>query len=292
MNYETKLKIMEEATEELKPFLFKQSVAFIVTGDKGNITIASGTLVSIGERLFIATASHAVPEITRGQTYTFVGEQPDSGILQAPILKVGKTPDNQPDVGYLELATNNELEYLKRTACSLNRIAIEGVGRPSRGTMLVGNPGEYVKGKGKIEDGTSGLVPTMVGYIAVPLMESEWPSGVESDPIVHIFLEYPDTPAQQFGSDELIMLPDPAGMSGGGLWDYGFEDGVVWTKESAKLIGIQSGWYEDLRYTVVVQVIHWLRLIYSDYKDLQQIIERHFSELSSDTDDHIIFIAP
>lgn len=292
MNYETKLKITEQATEELKPFLFKQSVAFIVTDDKGSITIASGTLVSIGERLFIATASHAVPEITRGQTYTFVGEQYDSGILQVPILNIGKHPDNQPDVGYLELATNTELEYLKKTACSLHRIAIEGVGCPSRGTMLVGNPGEYVKGKEKLGDGTSGLVPTTIGYFTIPLMESEWPSDVEADPTVHIFLEYPDTPAHQFESDELIMLPDPAGMSGGGLWDYGFEDGVVWTKESAKLIGIQSGWYEDLRYTVVVQIIHWLRLVYSDYKDLQQIIEKHFPELSSDTDDHVIFIAP
>ncbi len=292
MDYKTKLKLIEQATGELKPFLFKQSVAFIVTDGKGSATMASGTLVSIGERLFIATASHAVPELARGETYTFVGEQYDSGILQAPILNTGKRMDNLPDVGYLELATNTALEYLKETACPLNRLAISGVGRPSRPTMLIGNPSEYVKGKEGLEDGTSGLVPTMLGYFAIPLMESEWLGDVESDPAIHIFLEYPDTPANQFGSDETIMLPDPAGMSGGGLWDYGFEDTTVWTKESAKLIGIQSGWYDDLRYTVVVQIVHWLRLVYSNYQDLRPIMEAHFPELSTNNGDRAIVAAP
>jgi len=280
MNYETKRNIIGYATEELKLFLFKQSVAFIVTEANGNVTLASGTLVSIGERLFIATASHAVPEITPGETYTFVGEQHGSRILQAPILDTGKRAGNCPDVGYLELATNTALEHIKETACPLNRLAIRGVGRPSRPTMLIGNPSEYVKVKEGLEDGTSDLAPTMLGYFAIPLMESDWPGDVESDPAIHIFLEYPNTPANQFGSDETIMLPDPTGMSGGGLWDYGFEDAAVWTKESAKLIGIQSGWYDDLRYTVVVQIIHWLRLIYSDYPDLRPILEENFSGLS------------
>jgi hypothetical protein len=253
MNYETKRNIIGYATEELKPFLFKQSVAFIVTGDNGNVTLASGTLVSIGERLFIATASHAIPKITPGETYTFLSEQYDAEILQAPVLNTGNRTDNRPDVGYLELATNTALEYLKEIACPLKGLAIRGVGRPLRPTILIGNPSEYVKRKEGQEGGTSGLVPNMLGYFAIPLMESEWPSDVESDPAIHIFLEYPNTPANQFGSDESIMLPDPAGMSGGGLWDYGFEDAAVWTKESAKLIGIQSGWYDDLRYTVAVQ---------------------------------------
>jgi hypothetical protein len=70
MDYETKLVIMKRSMDELKPFLFQQSVAFFVSGDDDSVTIASGTLVSIGARVFIATASYAVSEELANGTYT------------------------------------------------------------------------------------------------------------------------------------------------------------------------------------------------------------------------------
>jgi hypothetical protein len=279
VDYAAKFIKIQRATEELKPFLFKQSVAFFVSDDN-SITIASGTLVSISDKVFIATASHAVTGLVGNEVYTFYSGENGSAVSEAPILKVGKIPGDYPDVGYLELGTNEALEYLKETACPLHRLAIYGTGRPLRPVMLVGNPGEYVKEKEDAEEEATGLVPTTIGYFTVPLLEPEWPDNTDLDPAIDIVLEYPDTPALQFESDESIMLPDPRGMSGGGLWDYGFEDKAQWTKKSAKLIGIQSCWYKHLRYAVVVQIIHWLKLIYSDYPDLRPIFEENFSGLS------------
>lgn len=280
MDYAAKFIKIQRATEELKPFLFKQSVAFFVSGDDDSITIASGTLVSIGDRVFIATASHAVSELVGNEIYTFYSGENGSAVSEAPILKVGKIPGDCPDVGYLELGTNKALEHLKETACPIDRLAIYGTGRPLRPVILVGNPGEYVSEKKDAEEEATGLIPTTIGYFTVPLLEPEWPDIADLDPAVDIVLEYPDTLAQQFESAESIMLPDPRGMSGGGLWDYGFEDKAQWTKKSAKLIGIQSCWYKYLRYAVVVQIIHWLKLIYSDYPNLRPILEENFSGLS------------
>lgn len=284
MDDKTKLVIVDQSMKELKPFLFQQSVGFFIPRDDGGVTLASGTLVSIGERVFIATASHAVPDTSENENYTFISKQYGSEIPQSPILNKGKNPDDDPDVGYLELGSNRAAEYLRKTACPLERLAIKGIGRPLRHAMLVGNPGEYVKNKEPIEVGTTGLDPTMIGYLTGPLMESEWPDVPDSDPTKHICLEYPSAPAQELESGKSRNLPHPGGMSGGGLWDCGFEDGVLWTKESAKLIGIQSGWYEDLRYVLAVQIIHWLRLIYNDYQELRQIMEGHFPELSTNSD--------
>jgi hypothetical protein len=128
----------------------------------------------------------------------FFSGQGGSAISDAPILKIGNNPNDHPDVGYLELGINKALEYLKKTACPLERLAISGVGRPLRPTILVGNPKEYVKEAEDGEMGITGLAPTTMGYLTIPLMESEWPDVPHSDPTIHIFLTYPDTPAQQF----------------------------------------------------------------------------------------------
>jgi hypothetical protein len=285
VDYATKLEIAKQSMLNLKSFLYQQSVAFFTSKEAGNITLASGTLVSIGDRLFIATASHTVPEDPGTEIWVLSYEPRHSTDTHAPILNRGRCPKDDPDVGFLELGTGAAVDYLKKEVCPIERLAIRGIGGPLRAVLLVGSPGEYIKPKQHIEPGTShpqpALVPLMITYYTIPMMESEWPSSENPDPEKDIFLDYPSTPGEQMETGEAMLLPKPHGMSGGGLWDQGFETSEIWTNASVKLIGIQSSWHPGLRYVRCVQIIHWLRLIHSHYEDMRPILERQFPELAT-----------
>jgi hypothetical protein len=275
MDYESKLAIFKQSMSQLKPFLYQQSIAFFTSGDEGKV-LSSGTLVSIDDKLFIATASHTIPAISEDDIWVFHTDPNRSTSAQMPILNKGKNPNNNPDVGFLELGANTYVDYLKERACPLEHLAILGVGRPLQSTILVGSPAEYVKKRQYAGPATIGFEPLIIAYLTIPLMESEWTSDLNLDPIKHILLEYPDTPGQQLETGDSTLLPNPEGMSGGGIWDHGFEGNVLWTNKSAKLIGIQSGWYkESPRYVCATQIIHWLRLIHNNYPDLQSVLEHH-----------------
>lgn len=274
MKNETKLTIVKKSMSELQRVLFRRSVAFFTPIGTDEMSFGSGTLVSVGDKLFIATAGHIIADAQEEEVWALAGESQDSRSPAAPVLRKGKYPDNDPDVGFLELGTISVSERLKKDACPLELLANYGCGRPLRPTILVGSPAEYLKRSG------SALIPQFMAYYAMPMTEDEWEKTVDPDTDKDIFLDYPDTPAEEMGSGASMLLPNPKGMSGGGVWDQGFEDGVIWTNQSAKLIGIQSRWNDQSRYVRAVQIIHWLRLIHSSYPDARPLLEQHFADLS------------
>jgi hypothetical protein len=284
MDYERKHALIKHSVSQLQPFLYRQSVAFFTSDEGDRLLLASGTLVSIGDRLFIATASHAVPDTPDNEIWVLHTEPRLSITPRGSVLKKGRYPKDNPDVGFLELGADAGGDHLRESACPLEPLAVVGVGRPKRPTLLVGSPKEYLKKKQVGEPGAIGLEPVMIGYLAVPVQVSEWPDDLELDPSRHIVLEYPYTLGQRLDSGASIMLPHPEGMSGGGIWDCGFEDDVFWTKQSAKLIGIQSGWCAEApRISYAIQIIHWLRLVHDHYPDLRPALTRHFPELAGTT---------
>jgi hypothetical protein len=287
MDDTTKLEISKQATLQLKPFLYRRTISFFSSENEGEIHLASGILVSIGHRLFIATASHTVPKLPSAEIWVLSEQIAHSSDQHVPILNRGKHPADDPDVGFLELDANTAREYLKMEACPVERLAVRGVGRSLRSVMLIGNPGELVRFKEHIGPGSStpepAINPVVIAYSTVPLMEPEWPDVKDADPGKDIFLDYPKTPAQQVETGEPMFLPNPKGMSGGGLWDQGFETAELWSTDSARLIGIQSSWHPRLRYARCVQIIHWLRLIHSHYQDLRVILEEGFPELATES---------
>lgn len=62
------------------------------------------------------------------------------------------------------------------------------------------------------------------------------------------------------GETKLTTMPQPHGMSGGGLWRFRkpATNEPIWTPQKAgKLIGVQRGWYRDDRTLVVESVATW-----------------------------------
>jgi hypothetical protein len=280
MNYETTKAFVTQASDQFRTSLYLQSVGFFTPRGEGAPFLSSGTLVSICDRLFICTASHCVSR-TDDHVWVLSGEPTISTDPHILIVNKGYyLDDNDPDVGFLELGTDDATEFLKKEACPVDRLAIRGIGRPFRPTILIGCPDAYLKREE--QNGCVSFLPQTFGYIVVPKPANEWHTVINPDPRKHIILDYPDTSGERTDNGQQAHLPIPVGMSGGGLWDHGFEDNVIWTSDSARLIGIQSSWHPTLRYAKAIQIVHWLRLIHANYPDLRPTLEAQFGQLSTE----------
>jgi hypothetical protein len=139
---------------------------------------------------------------------------------------------------------------------------------------VVGAPAQHAKVE--IYDKHSGSIGARVlFYWTVPPRVSDWPV-VSTDPldIANDFIvDYPTDDQMKAEGFPSINLPHPGGISGGGIWDQGFESETLWAPQKSRLIAIQSRWCSKQRYLRAIQVHHWLRLLHRDFPDLRQPIE-------------------
>jgi hypothetical protein len=286
MDANQKIAIASQSSQALFKSLSTHSVSIFDTDDKDDPSgwgLFSGTLVQIGKRVFVATASHCVTMPASSTRYWILPDAPQHASERATIIVAAwKTTGDRPDVGVLELDAASLVPYTSKTPCLLDRLRIEGLGRADRICSLVGTPGQYVQqeniGAGK------GLKAVAISYSSSPIGIAEWPTFNASPALdlgIDILMHYPagtnDTTRLDTGLP--IELPDPSGMSGGGLWDQGFNTGKIWSTDEAFLFGIQSAWFPSKRYVRVVQIKHWLRLVHQHYPDLQSEIDGKFPTL-------------
>jgi hypothetical protein len=288
-----KLAVFAHASDSLFKHLSQFSLTIIDTKDhddpaSGKWEIFSGTLLEVGDRLLVATASHCVKLATAPTRYWILGDHPCFKSDGVPsVVAAWNTPGDSPDVGILELDRSNWQRFSSKSPCSLARVRIVRTGRSNRSVSLIGSPGQCVEVETR--DNAKGLKAVVISYSTLPLEQSEWSKVVINSPAdgtVDIILDYPA------GSDHTIRLdtgvpielPNPKGMSGGGLWDQGFGikgPDTIWSHDDAFLFGIQSAWHATRRYVCAVQIIHWLRLVHQYYPQLRSVLEQQFPELKS-----------
>ncbi len=269
LNNETIARVSGEAQAR---HLYKHTVVFLDREDEYHL--ASGTLVQIENRLFIATAAHAVHPSPSGRLW-LVGRHMKQESKGFPgFIAWGKSADGWPDVGYLELDASVAIPYLGIEPCSLRSLEDVGVGREGRGAVILGAPSQELKlARVTLESGSiGGIIRSQCdAFFNVPLMPREWPVVRDCDPLpndrVDMFFEWSED------------FPDAPGLSGGGIWDQGFDINQMWSPESAKLIAIQSSWKKDQNYIWAVQIHHWIRLIARDYPSLSGVLKAQFPDL-------------
>jgi len=265
----------ETSSHVLRPF----TVA-IITPDTGEENVFSGTIIRVGKRLLIATAAHPV-------------RNADVSLLRPYAPSVKNRQDKQSifkslkfhaslDICCLEVDSQFEESYFGNSFCHLDNIACYGVGRKDKPLLVIGTPSCFTK-LAKLSMDKSRLQATQLTYLTKVIEEKECPDFVPehfkaSDPATDIFLQYPKGTGKTFkvASDEAIELPIPRGISGGGLWDLDFNLSELWSPHSAKLIGIQTDWYEETECLRAVQIKHWLRLVYEHFCDLREILIARF----------------
>lgn len=276
MDMQTKQRMFNAAIDGNRLTLIKFIVTLIDRRDMGN---GSGTLVQIGEHLFIATAKHVIPSDPNGRIWPMTRNIRHEADGFPAYKRVGKHPSY--DLGYLEVHPEGVTKYFgEREFCTLKNIALRGCGRQNFAVIAVGAPAEHAKIT-RDDAKTATYKANVMTYWTVPLMPDEWPTvPADAEPAstgVDIFLNYPK---EEVTEDGVIptALPHPGGMSGGGFWDQEMIKGELWDPNAIKLMGIQSRWDEDGRYLRGVQIVHWLRLIYRDFPDLRETLVEAFGD--------------
>jgi hypothetical protein len=169
----------------------------------------------------------------------------------------------------------------------LDRIHDGRTGNPNFKARLIGFPVAWIVAKKPF----SGLKRVHgLGYGCEPIEPSRWPaisaadgSFDESRDIVVEFSR--DT--VDFGRklDVPPGMPDPFGMSGGGLWqrNVAVRDDELWTADGLSLFGIQSTWLHR-GYLKAVQIAHWLKLVADEYRELRGELHERFPRLREMTE--------
>ncbi|HQZ65733.1 MAG TPA: hypothetical protein PLY87_11680 [Planctomycetaceae bacterium] len=280
-------------------FLRKHSVLFHY--EKGGARqTASGSLVEIGGKLFVATARHTIPNGTQmlefvGANVTYIeaseekvpGKRDWKGRADIKVLKGGR--HERLDVGFIEIDPF-ALNVLKHESISLSSVSV-GAQQYGRTAFVFGYPFELER-IGKLSETERILHAMSLTYSNPVLAPEEWPEVPSDDrqPEEHIDCLMRYSRDDQFKSIVPIgrnrnyhsvqlpeLLPAVFGMSGGGFWQRWtpIADSQLWLACDYKLFAIQSSWSERGQYIRGIQIRHWLDLVSESYPELKPLIDEH-----------------
>ncbi len=279
------VRIARESSIGLRNHVSKFTACVVDTADCHDLAkwgMFSGTFVQIKDRLFICTAAHCLKDDSLTRYWMVDDETRFHDQPRPTMIAVHRSATDPPDVGIVELDFATFRQHSTKQPCAIDRLRIRGTGRQDYPVTLIGTPGELMQsrrdGKLTLADviGASWNCTTEAPTGAV------WPKvDPPANPLFDIILDYPsgnDT-ARRLETNTPTTLPDPEGMSGGGLWDQGFGENALWKPEDAFLIGVQTSWHANRRYIRAVQIVHWLRLVHQHYPDLRPTLEERFPEL-------------
>jgi hypothetical protein len=233
----------------LHEYVSDRSVALSLRSSPAQLVIGSGVCILLGGRRLIATASHNIEDcqladitvIARGERF---GEA-------LPLLRMGCSRDRIRDVGWLELDPEVRLPPRLRfiTPDQIGNLAEEIdhqpcllQGYPAARVEMPANPDQrpYIESDGLF---TLSLSPAR--------RRAPRTAGID------IAVEYPP----HDGSIDDQGLPEPPGVSGGGIWLVPrFEDNPIWSAEKAKLVAISRGWWRDEREELATRIECWISL--------------------------------
>lgn len=102
-----------------------------------------------------------------------------------------------------------------------------------------------------------------------------WPHCLTSKH--HLVAAYPENGNQSLDGQP-IQLPEPDGMSGGGLWWMPLNAERKWRSNQLRLIGINTEWNSDERWLSANQTQYWLELVAEDFPDICERITRYLND--------------
>ena len=245
----------------------------------GNGTVVA---VNIGSRYFLATAKHVIP---KDHDFNIVVR--DSGVDGVHDF-IAHHVHPTVDVGLLELA-QKDVPRFHDTFVPANRIIVQRNQEAEYNVTVIGYPRELIAQGVQLPLSPSATVKvrecqalTFHGS-ALPL--SEWPrSDTEATPVpgTDIFFGFNPEDTMDFLSAKTtgvvptkvdLQAPQPAGISGGGIWRLrSSETGRVW-QPAPILHAIQFGFRRSERRLHGAMIDAWLDVVDDNYPDLRSKIQ-------------------
>ena len=260
--------------------LYRRTATFVDTcdqryGKNADWKIFSGTFVRIAQRLFVATVSHSIDNLENPSRFVLTTKNGHSHPNGSTIvLNTFATDHDRPDVGLIELDAELFQSFDGLESIGLDRISLLPPERHL--SSLMGTPSETVKIH-PMENGQWGVGGTLSGFTTSAIDHSKWPRLNLQQPMsqeIDLLVRYPnDSPDIRDDTGMQSELPNPHGVSGGGLWTHDDCQNGLWLPDNCKLVGIQSSWLKDVELVRLTKISFWLDLVYSNYPDLRDVID-------------------
>ncbi|MEX0936606.1 MAG: hypothetical protein WDZ59_02015 [Pirellulales bacterium] len=239
-------------------------------------TVGSGTLISIGDRTFIATASHHIPK-DADKAVSFINAT-EQRLESAKLICYGRMPGDSPDVAFVEIDPDFVINSLGKSPVGLERVYPIGPGQPNQLAFLAGFPRDLIEFH-TVRHVLEGNL-TLQFYLHTPIAPEDWDMlrhyyrDVTTNASVDFFLTYPVGDEMVDSSD----LPLPHGISGGGFWQRMRGSSDLWSPTAYGLVAVQSSFCRKARYVRGVQIGEWLKLLWRERLELRKVLEENFGE--------------
>ncbi|MBN2588226.1 MAG: hypothetical protein JXA96_00055 [Sedimentisphaerales bacterium] len=245
--------------------------------DETKLGIGTAIAVKLEQRFFFVSAKH------------LIDNNHDLQILPRNSLVPVKSPDFKAkhchellDVGFIELNANvsNQFDFVDGTQL-LEEIDIE----TELPTLVIGYPSQFIRSS-KIqitskEDLLTHRCDALV-YRSIVLPKSEWPNNSSLCNSLEcgtdILVDFKSEPRIKCLSPNTFSIDgqqvdcakiNPEGMSGGGIWLASVKEHNSGVRQSdARLIGIQTGYYNNIGLLKGLRIGVWLKMVKTAYPDL------------------------
>ncbi len=276
------LNISREAAQASTLNLHRHTVAFVFINEDGNEDFASGTYVQIRDRHFLATVAHADPENIGSIVLVGKGGLVTTERLTCVTRRIASA-NRAVDVAVFEM-TADVARRVSLEPIGIDRINDSGTGTPNLKARLIGYPVAY-----KIPNHRNSGIAEFYGlcYGCEPIEPERWgaipPNTVGLDRHIHAVVDF-SYDVVNWNVKQLPVpdgMPDPFGLSGGGLWQrtIPIKDDELWKPDDLWLFGIQSSWLRQAGFLIAIQIIHWLKLVADEYSELRSDLQDRFPRL-------------
>lgn len=250
----------QAASVTLHNYVSDRSVALLLRPTQNELRIGSGTCIQIANTYLIATAGHNLDGLTLNQIELL----PRGNNIEDPLPVVAGKFRTSPDVGWLEVDSAS-VQRSSIKAVNINQLSpLIDEGRGQVVVLVQGYPSKRVKPAAKSIDRphveSDGLLS-----LVIPLQKQ---SKVAQP--VDFAIEYP--PWED--SIDQLSLPEPPGVSGGGVWQApAFNNNIIWAPEQSRILGLVESWHMKNKELFCVRIEQWLSIVREDKPELSVEID-------------------
>ncbi|MBV6500089.1 MAG: hypothetical protein CJBNEKGG_02557 [Prosthecobacter sp.] len=264
MTLETKKQILRESKDLMGHYLYKRTVVLAAHDETGFIDHGTGMLLKLDEAAVVITAAHVIKGRDPSMIQLITTDKP-SNIRFSPGKGdlFGGEVSEELDVGFLRIDDTSPLldqnEFL-----SLDDFDFFPTGLSDDLAILFGMPAVEHKVEG-------GNVHSFSSFAYLNSYPDDFDWSTPGNRPVTLSVDYEEVVPDVFSGKE-VSLPDPYGMSGGGLWRARFAGASVWTPERLRLVGILTELHENVREVRAnrVENLYHLLSLHFDVPEIKQ----------------------
>lgn len=243
-------------------YISDRSIAIVQRRSVDSLEIGSGTLVEADGRLFVATVAHNLVGADAMSLSLMPG-----GLNREEKLRIirmafeERDARGETDVGFVEVEMESAEGLPRFTLADL------AIGSSDSETFPCASQG-YPAAAVAVQDALDrGVIVESDGFFTLSLPPTR--RRFTGRPDIDLVVEWPP----HDGSLDHLVLPDPPGISGGGIGRVQpFEGARPWLLESTKLIGLNRRWSSSARELVATRIEVWLEFLRREVPDVTAAI--------------------